>query len=88
MRVQILSSVAGPNWRARPGQKLDLPEAEAKSLIRAGVALSLEAEAPKPQAPAAEAATQPAAAAPEAATVEAAENAALTTERPKGRGRK
>jgi len=86
MRVQILASVAGPNWRARPGQRIALPDAEAKSLIRAGVARAIDPEAPavEPKPPEAEAAPAPAV---EAAIAPEPENAALLTQRPRGRER-
>ena len=45
MRVEILSPVAGPNWMARPGQEMEMPDAEAESLIRAGIARRADLEA-------------------------------------------
>mgnify|MGYP001221484112 CR=1 FL=1 len=90
MRVEILASVAGPNWRARPGQRIALPDAEAKSLIRAGVARAIDPEPVLVEATPAEPQAQPEAApapAIEAAVAPEPENAAITTKRPGGRER-
>ena len=50
MKVKFLTSIAGPNWSARPKQIVEVQDAFGLRAIAAGIAVAVEE--PKPEPPA------------------------------------